>query len=207
MFEILNDYGKNALHLKDCLSKEECEKIIEYGKANPVQRRISYSEVAGGRYLESSGELDVKAKDVFDLLDQRTEQAARIYLNKNELDSSFYNFVTEKEKMSFTIKTWNIGGAIGNHRDSYKYSYGTIVEPEISVVVYLTDDFTGGDLVLLSADDCIDGDLVNYNKDLDQTIRPIAGSMVVIDSKVIHKVTPVISGIRISTDRAIHLFE
>jgi predicted 2-oxoglutarate/Fe(II)-dependent dioxygenase YbiX len=207
MFEILNDYGKNALHLKDCLSKEECEKIIEYGKANPVQRRISYSEVAGGRYLESSGELDVKAKDVFDLLDQRTEQAARIYLNKNELDSSFYNFVTEKEKMSFTIKTWNIGGAIGNHRDSYKYSDGTIVEPEITVVTYFTDDFTGGDLVLLSADDCIDGDLVNYNKDLDQTIRPIAGSMVVIDSKVIHKVTPVISGIRISTDRAIHLFE
>ena len=63
-------------------SKEECEKLIEYGKANPVQRRISYSEVAGGRYLESSGEVDVKAKDLFDLLDQRTEQAARIYLNK-----------------------------------------------------------------------------------------------------------------------------
>jgi hypothetical protein len=204
MFEILNDYGIEALHLKDCLSKEECEKLIEYGKANPVQRRISYSEVAGGRYLESSGEVDVKAKDLFDLLDQRTEQAARIYLNKNKLDSSLYNFVGEKEKMSFTIKTWKIGGAIGNHRDSYKYSDGTLVEPEISVIVYLTDDFIGGDLVLAHADDHVDGHLINHNKDLDQTIKPLTGSMVVINSKVIHKVTPVISGIRISADRAIH---
>jgi predicted 2-oxoglutarate/Fe(II)-dependent dioxygenase YbiX len=210
MFEILNDYGKNALHLKDCLSKEECDRLIEFGKLNAIQRRISYSEVAGGRYLESSAEVDIKNKDLFNLLEQRTLEAVKIYLNKNKLDLSLYNFnVTEKEKekMSFTIKTWNIGGAIGNHRDSYKYSDGTTVEPEISVIVYLTDDFTGGDLVLLSADDHIDGELVNHNKDLDQTIRPIAGSMVVIDSKVIHKVTPVISGIRISADRAIHLFE
>ena len=207
MFEVLNDYGIEALHLKNCLSKEECEKIIECGKANPVQRRISYSQVAGGRYLESSGEVDIKSKETFDLLDKKTEQAARIYLNKNELDSSPYNFVDEKEKMSFTIKTWKIGGAIGNHRDSYKYSDGTVVEPEISIIVYLTDDFIGGDLVLVHADDEIDGHLINHNKDLDQIIKPLTGSMVVISSKVIHKVTPVISGIRISVDRAIHLFE
>ncbi len=207
MFEVLNDYGIQALHIKNCLSKEECEKLIEYGKANPTQRRISYSEVAGGRYLESSGEVDIKAEELFDLLDKKTEQAARIYLNKNELDSSLYNFAEEKEKKSFTIKTWKIGGSIGNHKDSYKYSDGTVVEPEISVITYFTDDFIGGDLVLLSADDHINGELVNHNKDLDQIIKPLTGSMVVISSKAVHKVTPVISGIRISTDRAIHLFE
>lgn len=210
MFEIINDYGKSALHLKDCLSKEECDRLIEFGKLNPIQKRISYSEVAGGRYLESSAEIRFKNKELFDLLHERTLEAAKIYLNKNQLDFSLYEFSTtkkEKERVSYIIKTWKIGGFIGHHKDSYKYSDGTTVQPEISVIVYLTDNFTGGDVVLLSADDHIDGKLVNHNKDLDQIIRPITGSMVVIDSKVIHKVTPVISGIRISTDRAIHLFE
>ena len=99
------------------------------------------------------------------------------------------------------------GGFIGNHIDSYKYSDGTMVQPEISVIAYLTDNFVGGDLVLLSADDCIDGKLVNHNENLDQIIKPIVGSMVVIDSRVLHKVTRVISGTRISTDVAIHLCE
>ena len=149
------------------MSKEECDRLIQFGKLNAIQRRISYSEVAGGRYLASSAEVDIKNEELFNLLEQRTLEAAKIYLNKNQLDLSLYNFnVTEKEKekMSFTIKTWNIGGSIGNHKDSYKYSDGTVVEPEISVVVYLTDDFTGGDLVLLSADDHIDGELVKHNK-------------------------------------------
>lgn len=210
MFEIINDYGKSALHLKDCLSKDECDRLIEFGKLNPVKKRISSSEVAGGRFLESSAYLTTLNKELFYLLHQRTLEAAKIYLNKHQLDFSLYNFTTtekEKEMMFYIIKTWKIGGFIGHHRDSYKYSDGSVAEPEISVIVYLTDNFTGGDLILLSADDCIDGKLVNHNENLDQIIKPIAGSMVVLDSRALHKVTPVISGIRISSDRAIHLFE
>ena len=209
MFEIINDYGKSALHLKDCLSKEECDRLIEFGKLNPIKERKGYAEIAGGRYLQSSANITLESnKELLNLLHQRTLEAAKIYLNKHQLNPSLYEFnINNKDKVSFTIKTWKIGGFIGNHKDSYKYSDGTMVQPEISVVVYLTDNFTGGDLVLLSADDCIDGTLVNHNKNLDQIIKPIAGSMVVIDSRVIHKVTPVISGARISSDVAIHLCE
>ena len=209
MFEVINDYGKSALHLKDCLSKEECDRLIEFGKLNPIEKRIGYAEVAGGRYLESSANITLeKNKDLLNLLHQRTLEAAKIYLNKHQLDPSLYEFnTTNKNKVSFTIKTWKIGGFIGHHIDSYKYNDGTSVQPEISVIVYLTDNFVGGDLVLLSADDCIDGKLVNHNENLDQIIKPIAGSMVVIDSRVLHKVTRVVSGTRISTDVAIHLCE
>lgn len=209
MFEIIGDYGKDALHLKDCLSKEECDRLIEFGKLNAIQKRLSSSEIADGRYLESSAEIwYTKNEKLYDLFHQRTLEAAKIYIDKHQLDFSLYEFnINKKQKVPFVIKTWKIGGFIGHHKDSYKYSDGTTVQPEITVIVYLTDNFTGGDVIIFSADDYIDGKLVNHNKDLDQIVRPIAGSMLVIDSRVIHKVTPVISGIRISSDRAIHLFE
>ena len=34
MFEIVDDYGKNALHIKNCLSKEECEQILKFIELN-----------------------------------------------------------------------------------------------------------------------------------------------------------------------------
>lgn len=90
MFEVINDYGKSALHLKDCLSKEECDRLIEFGKLNAIEKRIDYSDVAGGRYLESSAHITLKSnKELLNLFASKNPRSSKDLFKQTSIGSFF----------------------------------------------------------------------------------------------------------------------
>lgn len=190
MFEIIGDYGKDALHLKDCFSKEECDRLIEFCILNATKsNEPAIESMAIVTYL--------KNKTLFNFLCERIDEAAKIYSNKYGLDFSLYKGPIGKIGAPFVLKINKIGIPIGNHIDYLSKKNGEYEKSEIAVVVYLSDNFAGGELVLTNGN-LVDHELVNCNTDLDKTIKPIAGSMVIIDSNVIHRANPVISGTKVS---------
>jgi hypothetical protein len=224
MFEIVDDYGKNGIHIKNCLSKEECEQIlkfIELNKNNPeydlFERNRSYIDVYAMKNFLDSYTGIFPEDNLFNLLKERTDKAAKIYLNQNKLDSSNYNFsqpesdIVYKEEgdcKNFSIKSWKIGAGLRDHVDTYSLFDKTIVSCVFSIIVYLNDDYEGGELVLMpSAVMLPKGRTAEHKRSSDITIRPSAGSMVIVDAEIVHRVEPPTSGKRMTTDRPIYLLQ
>lgn len=86
------------------------------------------------------------------------------------------------DDIDFQFTKYEMGGYYdwhtdnGNHPDAKRY---------LSVVILLNDNYDGGDLILNS-----------NQKDI--IIPKVLGNLVVFDSNKLHKVTPVISGVRYS---------
>lgn len=128
-------------------------------------------------------------------------KSMEVYTKHFGLDINNYTMA----KQVYWIKTYDIGAFIGYHSDSWESDGETIV-PAVSIVLYLSSNFEGGELVFVKGDDLVfvDKDSIHKNpnlqKDNDIVIKPSAGHVAIFDSNVVHKVNPVISGTRISTD-------
>jgi hypothetical protein len=80
--------------------------------------------------------------------------------------------------------------------------------PSVSIVLYLSSDFEGGEITFIDEENKTE---INFqqslgnsehktNTDNDITIKPSAGQVMIFDSNVTHAVKEVIGGKRISTD-------
>lgn len=223
MFEIVDDYGKNALHIKNCLSKEECDQILQFvelNKNNPeydlFERNRSYIDVYAMKNFLDSYTGIFPEDNLFSLLKERSDKAAEIYLNQNKLDPSNYNFsksilnVLNKigDCKNFSIKSWKIGAGLRDHVDTYSLFDKSVVSCVFSIIIYLNDDYEGGELVLMpSAVMLPKGRTADHKRSSDITITPSAGSMVIVDAEIVHRVEPPTSGKRMTTDRPIYLLQ
>ena len=215
MFEIIQEIKDFGLYLGNCISQEDIDEILELSKSDLLEkgssRLGSHVVIHEGNewheYLkqysnEEEGE-DLKiSKKVFSKIHPVMIKAMQVYTDHFGLDISKYTMA----KQVYWIKTYDIGAFIGYHSDSWESDGETIV-PAVSIVLYLSSDFEGGELVFVERDDLVfvDSESVHkatsiMQKNNDIVIKPSAGHVAIFDANAIHKVSPVISGTRISTD-------
>jgi hypothetical protein len=203
MFEIdqkVEDYG---LYLSNCISQEDIDYIIDLSKSDLLQKgssRLGEHTVISYEESESDEALKISNK-VFAKIHPVMEKAMEVYVNHLGLNIDDY----EMAFPCYWIKTYDIGARIGYHSDSWESDGETIV-PAVSIILYLSSNFEGGELVFVERNDLVfvDEDSVHKDptlqKNNDIVIKPSAGHVAIFDSNVMHKVNPVISGTRISTD-------
>lgn len=83
------------------------------------------------------------------------------------------------------IHEWHLNKELPPHDDVTKYNPADGPRCDTTVLLYLGDDYEGGEINLI---------------DLDASIKPENGSVLVFDSRLMHSVSPTISGTRIVVD-------
>lgn len=184
MFEIQQEIKDIGLYLTDCLTQEEVDLIVNLSKSPEFE--IKSCRI--GPYVEVSAHTKGEKKIIFEKIDFAVEKAMGIYLNHFGLKAEDYK-VSDKV---YWIKTWEIGMGIGHHSDSWDAD-GEELVPAVTVLLYLSSDYEGGEIVIIDEPG-------KNNPEKDLSIKPVSGSMIVFKSQTVHKVNPVLSGIRISTD-------
>jgi len=183
MFEIdqvIEDYG---IHIKNCLSAEDIDFIVSSSK----DPSLDDGDQRAVFYVNAGLDRSEKGIEIFNKVHPAIEKAMEVYTNhfkENILD------YTLAEK-TYMIKTWKIGIGIGDHSDSWEPKDGELV-PYVTVVLYLSSDYEGGELLFVDLDSPI--------RAASCSIKPSAGDILVFKSDIIHRVNPVISGTRIATD-------
>jgi hypothetical protein len=105
-------------------------------------------------------------------------KAAEIYLSNSNRDISDY----EQRYDIYKVFKWNTPmDSMSDHTDTWEQD-SEQVTPDISLVMYFTNDYDGGELK-------IDG----------SEIKPDSGDIVVFDSDTLHGVNEVLGGRRITT--------
>lgn len=207
MFEIIQEIKDFGLYLGNCISQEDIDEILELSKSDLLEkgssRLGSHVVIHDGNewheYLKQytnyeDGE-DLKiSKKVFSKIHPVMIKAMQVYMDHFGLDINKYTMA----KKVYWIKTYDIGASIGHHSDSWESDGETIV-PAVSIVLYLSSDFEGGELVFIDSDSVHKTTSI-LEKNNDIVIKPSAGHVAIFDANAIHKVSPVISGTRISTD-------
>lgn len=121
-------------------------------------------------YSDGSGVEDIDRKSFYitDSIMSGIEFCSEIYQN-------FINTSSIKWPKTFSIRRWDSGGSMGPHEDTYvgERDFG------ISAVVYLNDDYEGGEL---------------YFPDYNVKVKPSAGSIVFFPSNTKHEALEVKSG-------------
>jgi len=106
---------------------------------------------------------------------------------KNSIEKCSYDYANQKSisignLTPLSISKYSAGAQMGPHVDSY----GDDRSPTISVVLYLNDDYEGGEI---------------YFKEQDIKVKPSAGSLVIFPSTepYYHQSLPVVSGSKYMT--------
>lgn len=213
MFEIEQEIKDCGLYLSNCISQEDIDEIIEICKSdlleNGSSRLGSHVVIDQGTewrdFLKTLSPSDqVKSRElsnkVFTKIHPVMVKAMEVYTDHFGLDINEYTMT----KPVFWIKTYDINANIGIHSDSWESDDGKTLVPAVSIVLYLSSDFEGGELVFVDDDSTFltVADMgITINKDeKDISIKPSAGHLAIFDSHSIHKVKYVISGTRMSTD-------
>lgn len=89
------------------------------------------------------------------------------------------------------VREYNTGSKMSAHNDAYSYvkKDGQPVKPSLTAILYINDDYTGGEI------DFIHDDV---------KIKPKAGSMVVFPSNKQHEVLEILSGNRYMTQTYVY---
>ena len=92
------------------------------------------------------------------------------------------------------IREYNAGSKMSAHSDRYSYlkKDGNQVVPSLTAILYLNDDYVGGEIDFIHDDLCI---------------KPKAGSMVVFPSDKQHEVLEILSGNRYMTQTYVYEHE
>lgn len=125
-----------------------------------------------GTVLEDE-DLQRKTLYIRNSLRMAVEMSMDRYFAGRGLDKSSYKFNEE----NYYVKKWNTGSGMGPHKDE-QYSEDNLA---FSIVVYLNDNYEGGE--------------INF-PEKGVTIKPRLGSAVIFPSNEMHQVFPVISGER-----------
>lgn len=213
MFEIkqvIQDYG---LYLENCISQEDIDELLELSKSDLLEKGssrlgthvvvdegIEWRDFFNGYNIVNQRKSSEISNKIFTKIYPVMVKAMEIYTDHFGLDINEYTMT----KPIFWIKTYDIGANIGNHSDSWESSDGKTLVPAVSIVLYLSSDFEGGELVFVDKDSTFsviaDMGITIKENEKDISIKPSAGHVAIFDSNVVHKVEEVISGTRISTD-------
>jgi hypothetical protein len=109
------------------------------------------------------------------------------YSSSNELSFNDDNVGTDW----LLVREYNTGSKMSAHNDAYSYvkKDGQPVKPSLTAILYINDDYTGGEI------DFIHDDV---------KIKPKAGSMVVFPSDKQHEVLEILSGNRYMTQTYVY---
>lgn len=215
MFKIVQEIKDIGLYLENCISQEDIDELLELSKSELLERGTSrlgahvvihegneWHEYLKKYHNQEDGEELKISKEAFKKIHPVMVRAMEIYTNHFGLDMNKYTMA----KPVYWIKTYDVGAFIGYHSDSWESDGETIV-PAVSIVLYLSSNFEGGELVFVEKDDLVfeNKDSVyksipSLQKNNDIVIKPSAGHVAIFNSNTVHKVNPVISGTRISTD-------
>ena len=162
-----------AIHFSNCIN--ETESIISALEGNNWTEDLDQ----GGDLIGSFTSLSEKNPD-YVKIHQAMMKAAAMFLAKTERDISDYyqrfNF--------FKIVKWeSVSRSMGEHADAWEVD-GEKIVPDVSLVMYLTGDFEGGN--------------ITFSK-FDKKIKPSAGDIIVFDSTTMHGVDKYLGGRRITT--------
>lgn len=213
MFEIeqvIEDYG---LYLSNCISQEDIDELLELSKSDLLEKGssrlgkhvviddgIGWRDFFKGYNIVNQAKSSEISSQVFKKIHPVMVKAMEVYTDHFGLDINEYT-MTEP---IFWIKTYDVGANIGNHSDSWESTDGKTLVPAVSIVLYLSSDFEGGELVFVDKDSTFsvisDMGITIKHDEKDISIKPSAGHVAIFDSHVVHKVQEVLSGTRISTD-------
>lgn len=92
------------------------------------------------------------------------------------------------------VREYNTGSKMSAHSDAYSYvkKNGNPVKPSLTAILYINDDYTGGEIDFINDGLCI---------------KPKAGSMVVFPSDKQHEVLEILSGNRYMTQTYVYEHE
>ena len=206
MFEIVYKIKDFGLYLENCISQEDIDELLKLSKSELLEKGTSrlgaHTVINDGNEWNNRDAEELKiSREAFKKIHPVMVRAMEIYTNHFDLDMNKYTMA----KPVYWIKTYDVGAFIGYHSDSWESDGETIV-PAVSIVLYLSSDFEGGELVFVEKEDLVfvDKDHIHKNPSLqknnDIVIKPSAGHVAVFDSNAMHRVNPGISGTRISTD-------
>jgi hypothetical protein len=168
--ELLGDIG---MYINNCLDDVESLLSITKNKQWREDLRANGDRIG---YKCSINESDKE----YEIIHSAMIKAAGFFLNSTNRSINDY----EKVYNFYKIFQWETPmSEMAPHADSWIADGETIV-PDISLVMYLTSDFEGGELSFT---------------DLNKKIKPKSGDIVVFDSASLHGVEPVLSGRRITT--------
>jgi predicted 2-oxoglutarate/Fe(II)-dependent dioxygenase YbiX len=160
--------GDKGLYLVDCVDQEHLEKIFKLEKKLNSIKQL--------KYFRSSFKLSNDELSTY--LTTNINAAIIEYLNKTNKNKSDYIAPD-----SYAMSHWIIGESLEAHTDNLKYDHPDTHSPRsiINALLYLTDDYTGGEI---------------FFPEVNMSIKPKAGSVVVFDSDLMHGVNVVKSGTR-----------
>lgn len=125
-------------------------------------------------------EAHVKAYEIIKLIDEPFRDVISYYWKENP-------HLPEPEYISknYPIRKYHTGSSMGKHIDIN----GHAPSMDISILIYLNDDYVGGEL---------------YFNDLDISIKPSAGSVVIFECDKMHQANLVESGNKIYIPMFVH---
>lgn len=199
----IKNYG---LHLDNCMSQEDIDYILDLCKSETLIRgssRLGAHTVIEHEEIESHEGLEISNK-IFAKINPMMVKSMKFYTNYFGLDMNKYVM----SKPAYWIKTYDVGASIGHHTDSWESEDGKTMVPSVSIVLYLSSDFEGGEITFIDEENKAEinlqqslGNSEHKTKtDNDITIKPLSGQVMIFDANVTHAVKEVISGKRISTD-------
>ncbi len=166
--------------IEDFITQEECDFLIEYseskeGEVGTYNNEANVFHWGTDRFfepVEHNPRMHALAKDL-------AERIGKLFTDNFEMKNTF-------EFKRMFAQTLNVGGDVPQHTDDHdRYDGKPLVEEHYSALLYLNDDYEGGELEF-------------PNEQL--TIKPKPGSLVYFkgDADTRHGVKKVLSGKRIN---------
>jgi predicted 2-oxoglutarate/Fe(II)-dependent dioxygenase YbiX len=160
--------GDKGLYVLDCVDREHLDKIFALeNKLNSIEQTHFFRST----FTLSEDELSIYLKT-------NINAAIIEYLNASNKNKNDYI-----SKNTYGVSNWILNKRMNPHIDTIKYDNPDTHNPRpiINVLLYLTDDYVGGEITF---------------PEIDMVIKPKAGSVVIFDADLMHGVNEIKSGAR-----------
>ena len=166
--QIESSLGEKGIYILDCVDQKHIDLICD------LENRLDLIDQS--KYIRSG--FTISDDELSTYLTTHIDAAIMLYINKSNKNISEYI-----ARDSYALSSWKLGIALPPHIDTIKYPDKETHTPRsaINALVYLTDDYEGGEITF---------------PELDMVIKPKAGSVVVFDADLMHGVNAVKSGMR-----------
>jgi hypothetical protein len=173
IFDPIAVIDRHAMVISNCI--QNTEDIVSHFETNICEEdfRQNGSRLGYRFFIDDS-------QNQYQNIHQAMMRAAEIFLLSTHRNISDY----ENRSNSYKIFKWETPmGEMSQHPDMWKDGDKTVI-PDISIVMYFTGNFDGGELIFGG---------------LGKEIKPKAGDIAIFDSNIEHGVNSVLNGIRITT--------
>ena len=170
-FDVVEQINSSLMHISNCL--EDSERIVSSLKNKEWKEdRAEEGKIGPFTFFREP------EPEYYEILDAFM-QAATIFLSSTDRDISDY----ERRHPFHRVVSWEVSpSTLVQHQDRW-VTKGEQVSPEISLSMYLTDDYDGGELVFST---------------LGKKIKPSAGDILVFDSNTLHGTETYLGGRRMT---------